>query len=81
MPPFIPSLRETNFDPEFNDLPVDFDELQIKLRLSTERRQSYYYESTIQSKNHTENSFYFNTNNNLASNNVGEEGDSFGNAA
>jgi len=46
-PPFFPSLREPNFDPEFNELPVDFDELQVKLRLSTERRQSYYYESTL----------------------------------
>jgi hypothetical protein len=59
-PPFVPSMRETNFDPEFNELPVDFDELQMKLRLSTERRQSYYYESTIQSKTCTENSLYFN---------------------
>lgn len=35
-PPFVPSMRESNFDPEFNDLPVDFDEL--KLRHNTERR-------------------------------------------
>ena len=27
MPPFVPSMREPNFDPEFNDLPIDFDEL------------------------------------------------------
>jgi serine/threonine protein kinase len=46
-PPFVPSLRESNFDPEFNDLSVDFDELQMKLRMSTERRLSYYYESTV----------------------------------
>lgn len=46
-PPFIPSMRESNFDPEFNDLPVDFDELEMKQRLMTERRQSYYIESTI----------------------------------
>ena len=46
-PPFVPSMRATNFDPEFNDLPIDFDELQIKIRMSTERRQSYYYESTL----------------------------------
>ena len=26
-PPFVPSMRESNFDPEFNDLPIDFDEL------------------------------------------------------
>jgi serine/threonine protein kinase len=26
-PPFIPSMRESNFDSEFNDLPIDFDEL------------------------------------------------------
>lgn len=25
-PPFVPSLRQCNFDSEFNDLPVDFDE-------------------------------------------------------
>jgi len=58
-PPFVPSKRETNFDPEFNELPVDFDDLEIKLRLSTERRYSYYYESTLQSKTCTESSFYF----------------------
>ena len=29
-PPFIPSMRESNFDPEFNDLPVDFDELKLR---------------------------------------------------
>ena len=59
-PPFVPSMRESNFDPDFNELAVDFDELQLKLRLSTERRKSYYIESTVQSKNATENSFYFN---------------------
>lgn len=53
-------MRESNFDPEYNDLPMDFDELEMKLRLNTERRQSYYVESTVQSKNCTENSFYFN---------------------
>lgn len=40
-------MRESNFDPEFNDLPVDFDEQDLKIRLTTERRQSYYYESTL----------------------------------
>lgn len=59
-PLFIPSMRESNFDPEFNELPIDFDEIQLKVRQSTERRQSYYYESTLQSKTCTENSFYFN---------------------
>lgn len=38
IPPFIPSMRESNFDPEFNELPVDFDELEMKIRLTTERR-------------------------------------------
>jgi serine/threonine protein kinase len=57
-PPFIPSMRETNFDPEFNEMPVDFDELEVKFRLTTERRFSYYIESTLQSKTCTENSFY-----------------------
>jgi hypothetical protein len=56
-PPYIPSLRETNFDPEFNDLDCDFDEADIK-RMDTNRRFSYYYESTLQSKQHTENSVY-----------------------
>lgn len=46
-PPFIPSLRDSNFDPEFNELPVDFDEFEIKMRNSTERKYSYYYESTV----------------------------------
>lgn len=45
-PPSIPSLRETNFDPEFNDLDFDFDEADIK-RVDTDRRFSYYYESTL----------------------------------
>lgn len=57
-PPYIPSLRETNFDPEFNNLDCDFDENDVKLRVDTERRFSYYYESTLQSKNVTENSVY-----------------------
>ncbi len=53
-------MRESNFDPEYNDLPMDFDELEMKNCLNTERRQSYYVESTVQSKNCTENSFYYN---------------------
>lgn len=60
-PPFVPSIRESNFDPEFNELPIDFDEMEMKMRLSTERRQSYYIESTVQSRGCTENSFYFNS--------------------
>jgi hypothetical protein len=56
-PPYIPSLRETNFDPEFNDLDCDFDDADVK-RIDTDRRFSYYYESTLQSKNPTENSVY-----------------------
>lgn len=47
VPPFIPGVRDSNFDPEFNELPIDFDDLEFKLRLSTERRQSYYIESTV----------------------------------
>lgn len=70
-------MRESNFDPEFNDLPVDFDEL--KLRQNTERRQSYYYESTVQSKNCTENSFYFSNHPNPIMNNYQGDVDS-GNA-
>jgi len=54
-PPYIPSLRETNFDPEFNGLDCDFDDNDVK-RIDTDRRFSYYYESTLQSKQHTENS-------------------------
>jgi hypothetical protein len=46
-PPFVPPMRETNFDPEFSQIPVDMDESEMMLRMSTEIRQSYYYESTI----------------------------------
>ena len=38
MPPFVPGLRHSNFDSEFNELPIDFDEHEQKLRLLTERR-------------------------------------------
>ena len=58
-PPFLPGLRDTHFDPEFNELPVDFDDFEVKFRIETERRHSYYYESTLQSKTCTENSFYY----------------------
>ena len=53
-------MRETNFDPEFSQIPLDMDESEMMLRMSTEIRQSYYYESTIQSRNCTESSFYLN---------------------
>lgn len=53
-------MRETNFDPEFSQIPLDMDESEMVLRMSTEIRQSYYYESTIQSRNCTESSFYLN---------------------
>ena len=62
VPPFVPSMRQSNFDSEFNEMPIDFEEQEYKWRVNTERRQSYYIESTVQSKNCTENSFYFNKN-------------------
>jgi hypothetical protein len=41
-------MRESNFDPEYNDLPIDFDELEMKkIRQAYDRRQSYYIESTV----------------------------------
>jgi hypothetical protein len=51
-PPIVPSVRESHIDPEYTELPLDFEEagLKQKGRLSTERRYSYYYESTLQSK-------------------------------
>jgi len=36
-PPFVPSVRESNFDPEYNEMPLDFDE-QYAMRQNTERR-------------------------------------------
>ena len=59
-PPYLPSIYESNFDKGYSDLPVDFEEYHNpNKRFSTERRLSYYYESTIQSRKITENSFYF----------------------
>jgi hypothetical protein len=54
-PPIIPSVRESQIDPDYTELPLDFEEgnqtqIRQKGRLSTERRFSYYYESTLQSK-------------------------------
>lgn len=52
------SVKECHIDPDYVELPLDFEESQYKVRLSTERRYSYYYESTLQSKSVTEQSFY-----------------------
>ena len=57
-PPIIPSVKECYVDPDYVELPLDFEESQYKVRVSTERRYSYYYESTLQSKSATEQSFY-----------------------
>ena len=58
-PPIVPSLRECYIDPDYVDLPLDFEESQYKVRMSTERRFSYYYESTLQqSKSSHDQSFY-----------------------
>ena len=37
-PPFIPSMRETNFDAEFDNMPLDIDDSELRVRKSTERR-------------------------------------------
>ena len=58
VPPIMPSVRDCHIDPDYIELPLDFEESQYKVRLSTERRYSYYYESTLQSKSVTEQSFY-----------------------
>ncbi|CDW89031.1 protein kinase domain containing protein [Stylonychia lemnae] len=57
-PLIIPNVKECHIDPDYVELPLDFEESQYKVRLSTERRYSYYYESTLQSKSVTEQSFY-----------------------
>mmetsp|Transcript_29466 Transcript_29466/g.28620 ORF Transcript_29466/g.28620 Transcript_29466/m.28620 type:complete len:85 (-) Transcript_29466:2831-3085(-) len=54
VPPIIPNIKECYVDPDYIELPLDFEESQYKVRLSTERRYSYYYESTLQSKSATE---------------------------
>lgn len=59
-PPIIPNVKESHIDPDYFELPLDFEESQYKVRMSTERRYSYYYESTLQSKSVTEQSFYNN---------------------
>lgn len=53
-PPIVPNVKECHIDPDYVELPLDFEESQYKVRLSTERRYSYYYESTLQSKSVTE---------------------------
>ena len=59
-PPIVPNVRESQIDPDYTDLPLDFEENKDfdrgsringhNNRLSTDRRISYYYESTLQSK-------------------------------
>ena len=47
-PPIKPNCRESHIDPEYTELPLDFEEIKVgRGRLSTERRFSYYYESTL----------------------------------
>jgi hypothetical protein len=46
-PPIVPDIRESNIDPDYSELPLDFEEGNFKVRVSTERRYSYYYESTL----------------------------------
>lgn len=46
-PPIIPNVKESHIDPDYVELPLDFEESQYKVRMSTERRYSYYYESTL----------------------------------
>ena len=53
-PSIIPNVQECCIDPDYVELPLDFEESVYKVRLETERRYSYYYESTIQTKSVTE---------------------------
>lgn len=46
-PPIVPNVKECHIDPDYVELPLDFEESQFKVRMSTERRYSYYYESTL----------------------------------
>jgi serine/threonine protein kinase len=39
-PPIVPNVKESHIDPEYSELPLDFEEDQHKVRLSTERRYS-----------------------------------------
>ena len=59
-PPIVPNVKECYIDPDYQELPLDFEDEHHKVRLSTERRYSQYYESTLQSKSVTEQSFYNN---------------------
>lgn len=47
IPLILPNVKECHVDPDYVELPLDFEESQYKVRLSTERRYSYYYESTL----------------------------------
>ena len=53
-PPIVPNVKECCIDPDYVELPLDFEESVYKVRLSTERRYSYYYESTLHSKSITD---------------------------
>lgn len=57
-PLWKPRLDQSNFDPEFTQLPLNFDELQFKRALQGDREFSFYYESPVQSLTVTEHSIY-----------------------
>jgi hypothetical protein len=53
-----PRLDQSNFDPEFTQLPLNFDESTFKRALQGDREFSFYYESPLQSLTVTEHSIY-----------------------
>lgn len=57
-PLWKPRLDQSNFDPEFTQLPLNFDENQFKRALQGDREFSFYYESPVQSLTVTEHSIY-----------------------
>jgi hypothetical protein len=57
-PPIIPNLQDSYIDSDYTDLPLDFEEAFYKARMSTERRYSYYYESTLMTKSILDQSFF-----------------------
>lgn len=57
-PMWRPRLDQSNFDPEFTQLPLNFDESKFKRALQGDREFSFYYESPLQSLTVTEHSIY-----------------------
>lgn len=58
VPPWKPRMDSSNFDPEYTQLPLNFDESNFKRALQGDREFSIYLESPCQSLTVTEHSIY-----------------------